>query len=63
MGLELLPLHHQDHIEEDAAVPQGQQPPEQRLGVLGAPVGAADAVRVGGLRGQLAETRASFMSS
>ena len=55
MGLDVPPLHHQDDIEKDAAVPESQQAPEKGLRVLCTPVGVADTVRVGGLCGQLAE--------
>lgn len=46
MGFDVSPLHHQDHIEEDATVPKSQEPPEQGLGVLGASVGVVDTVWV-----------------
>lgn len=46
MGLDVSPLHHQDDVKEDAAVPESQQPPEQGLGVLCTPVGVVDAVWV-----------------
>lgn len=55
MGLDVSALHHQHNVEEDAAVTESQQPPEQGLGVLRAAVGVADAVWVRGLRRQLAQ--------
>ena len=55
MGFNVSPLHHQDYIEEDAAVPKSQQPPEQGLGMLCTSVGVVDTVWGRGLRGQLAQ--------
>lgn len=46
---------YQDNVEEDAAVPESQQPPEQGLRVLRTPVGIVDAVWVWRLNGQLAQ--------
>lgn len=46
MRLDMSPFYYQDNVEEDAAVPESQQPPEQGLGVLCTPVGVVDAVWV-----------------
>jgi hypothetical protein len=55
MGLNVLPLYHQDNVKEDPTVSQSQQAPEQGLGVLCASIGIVDTVGVGGLCGQPAQ--------
>lgn len=44
MSLDVSPFYYQDNVEEDAAVPESQQPPKQGLRVLRTPVGIVDAV-------------------
>lgn len=53
MSLDGFVLHEQHHIEEDAAVPQRQQPAEQGLRVLRATVSAAAALLHRGLQSSL----------